>query len=96
MKSKPWKWITSNFPFSFSKNSENDSLRTAKKRNVIEVTIRRKYNASPLTFCTVDELGREIKLPDRYHTIKQYFSLEGELLAEKDITMELIQEMARR
>lgn len=67
--------------------------KNVKFLTVMELTIHRKSNDSPISICTVDNHGQEVRFPDSFHTIKQYFNMDGELLAEKDITMEQLQEM---
>ena len=60
----------------------------AKCIKVVEVTIKREIKGEPIKLFKVvqKDCGKDITIAATHHTVKQYFDETGELLAERDVT----------
>ena len=68
----------------------NDILCSVKSINVIEVTIKRECHDIPSEFSATYSSRECVKVIPKYNIIKQYYNLDGELLAERNVTLENI------
>lgn len=65
----------------------DDIFCNAKCIKVVEVTIKREIKGEPIKLFEVhNDCGEDITIAATHHTIKQYFDETGELLAERDVT----------
>lgn len=66
-----------------------DVFCSVKKVQLIEVTIKRKVETPQLKlYNTSDGTGNETTVIANLHTFKLYYNENGELLAERDVTIE--------